>query len=115
MDLDELAEARAVVVPRRLGVAERLQDGVGVEDLLLEGPRAAAKVVAEVLEDVLGRLRLAGAGLARHDDGLRLLHHLHVPEGLVRDGEHVGRHGAERAALVVGRLVGGRIQVIRES
>ena len=37
---------------------------------------APAKVVAEVLEDVLGRLRLAGAGLARHDDGLRLLHHL---------------------------------------
>ena len=37
MDLDELAEARAVVVPGRLGVAERLQDGVGVQDLLLQG------------------------------------------------------------------------------
>ena len=52
MDLDELAEAGAVVVPRGLGVAEGLQDGVGVEDLLLEGARAPAKVVAEVLEDV---------------------------------------------------------------
>ena len=52
MDLDELAEAGAVVVPRGFGVAEGLQDGVGVEDLLLEGARAPAKVVAEVLEDV---------------------------------------------------------------
>ena len=70
MYLDELAEAGAVVVPRGLGVAERLQDGIGVEDLLLERPRVAAEVVAEVLQHVLGRLRFAGAGLARDDDGL---------------------------------------------
>ena len=54
VDLDELAEAGAVVVPCRFGVAEGLQDGVGVEDLLLEGARAPAKVVAEVLQDVPG-------------------------------------------------------------
>ena len=52
VDLDELAKSARVVVPRRFGVAESLQDGVGVEDLLLEGARAPAKVVAEVLEDV---------------------------------------------------------------
>ena len=30
VDLDQLAEATAVVVAQRLGVAERLQDGVGL-------------------------------------------------------------------------------------
>ena len=55
--------------------------------------------------NALGRLGLAGAGLARDDDGLRLLHHLHVAEGLVRDGEHVRRHGAQGSALFEGTRI----------
>ena len=36
MDLDELPESGRVVVPHRLGVAEGLQDRVGVQDLLFK-------------------------------------------------------------------------------
>ena len=42
---------------------------------------------------------------------LQLSSDLHVPEGLVGDGEHVGRHGAERAALV-GLDGGPRVEVL---
>lgn len=36
VDPDELAEARGVVVAHRLRVAERLQHGVGLDDLVLQ-------------------------------------------------------------------------------
>ena len=36
VDPDELAEAGAVVVPHGLGVAERLEDGVRLDDLVFE-------------------------------------------------------------------------------
>ena len=74
MDLNELSKSRAVIVPGGLGIAKRLQNWIGIENLLLQRtPAAVTKVVAEVLEDVLGRLGLAGVRLARDDDGLRLL------------------------------------------
>ena len=38
MDLDELPESGRVVVAHSLGVAEGLQDRVGVQDLLLKRP-----------------------------------------------------------------------------
>ena len=55
-----------------------------IEDLLLQLPHLAAPALAEVAEDVLCGLGLAGPRLARHDDALALLEHLHVPERLVR-------------------------------
>ena len=36
-DADELAEPGGVVVPHRLGVAVRLQHGVGLDNLVLKG------------------------------------------------------------------------------
>ena len=118
MYLDKLAEARGVVVPGGLGVAEGLQDGVGLQDLLLQGALALAGlavVITEVFQDVLRRLGLSGAGLARYDDALAGAENLHVPEGLVRDGEDVGGPGAEGAAEVgldgVPAVQGGQVEV----
>ena len=53
MDLDELAEARGVVVPRGFRVPERLQNRICVEDLSLESAGSLAKVAAEVVENIL--------------------------------------------------------------
>jgi hypothetical protein len=82
LNLDELPEPRRVVVSHRLRVSERLQERVGLQDLLLHRPRvvefdvavaaglAAVRVrapsphVREVLHDLLRRLRLPRAGLA---------------------------------------------------
>ena len=118
VDLDELAEAGGVVVPGGLGVAESLQDGVGLQDLLLQAALALAGlpvVITQVFQDVLRGLCLAGAGLARHDDALAGAEDLHVPEGLVRDGEDVGGPGAQGPAEVgldgVPAVQGGQVEV----
>ena len=54
-----------------------------LDNAVLYGPGVCAPVIDEVLEDVLGRLGLAGAALAAHDDRLTLLQHLHVAVRLV--------------------------------
>eukprot|EP00968_Pinguiococcus_pyrenoidosus_P007258 scaffold482_cov247-Pinguiococcus_pyrenoidosus.AAC.7 len=69
IELHELPEARRVVVPRGLGVPEGLQDGVAGEDLLLDAGRGA-RHFAQVVQALLGALRLAGARLAADEDGL---------------------------------------------
>ena len=51
-------------------LTEGLEDGVGLEDLLLHPRGDVGGDGAEVLHDVLGRLRLAGARLARDDEAL---------------------------------------------
>ena len=115
LNLHELAESRRVVVAHRLCVAESLQQRVGLQHLLLHGPGAlqrrlvrvvfdavgAAAHVSEVVHDLLGRLRLARAGLARHEDGLRvrLLHH--CAKRRLSDCEHVGAQLAELHTLVL--------------
>jgi len=48
------------------------------DDPLLDGAGVCAPGFGEVLENVLGRLRLAGARLAAHDDGLVALERAHV-------------------------------------
>lgn len=98
--LHELPEPGAVVVPRGLRVPERLEHGIGVQDLLLYGAGLRAVAVAEIPEEVLGGLRFARSGFAGDDDGLGLFEHAHVSEGLVGDGEDVGRLLTQRAALV---------------
>ena len=69
VDADELAEARAVVVPHGLGVAKGLQDGVRLDDLVLERDLALQRLpggahAGKVPDDLLGVLRLACSGLS---------------------------------------------------
>ena len=102
VDLNELAEATAVVVARGLGVAERLHDRIGGEHLLLHlrllGRRAAH--VGEVAHGVLGAHRFAGARLARDDDRLVELELHHLLEGLLGNGEYVRVHVLHVAPVV---------------
>ena len=69
VDADELAEARAVVVPHGLGVAKGLQDGVRLDDLVLERDLSLQRLpggahAGKVPDDLLGVLRLACSGLS---------------------------------------------------
>ena len=68
VDPDELAEARAVVVPHGLGVAKRLQDGVRLDDLVLERGLALQRLTGgahacKVGDDLLRVFGLASARL----------------------------------------------------
>ena len=64
------------------------QDGVGLEDLLLD-PGVLAGDGCQVLEDELGRLGLAGARLAGDDDALVLSGPPHQRVAVVSDGKDV--------------------------
>ena len=68
------SEARRVIVARRLGVSERLEDGVGVENLLRQRVLALRVGAAphEVVEQLTVGLGLAGARLARDHNALIL-------------------------------------------
>jgi len=75
LDLDELSETRRVVVSQGLGVTERLEDGVGLEHLLLElagaaGAGGTTSDRSEVLDDLLRVLRLTSTRLSSDEDRL---------------------------------------------
>ena len=80
VDLDKLAEAGGVVVTHGLGIAQRLEQRVGLQQLILQVPRrrrrppmAARQPAArlhQVLEHAPRRLGLACARLARDQDRL---------------------------------------------
>ena len=93
LHLHVLAKARRVVVPDRLGVAKRLQNGVCLEQPVPEVARLASvrRVERQELQNLLRGLRLARARLARDEHAL--VHELvpHVPVRLVRNGVHVRR------------------------
>lgn len=77
-------EQRGVHAPDKMERAASDRSGVlTVQDLLFDGPGARRVKVAQVAQDVLGGFRLARSRLSRHDDGLGLLHGLHVAEGLI--------------------------------
>ena len=74
---DELSESGGVVVPHGLGVAPRLQDGVGLDNLVLEGglaflPLAGGADGGEVGDHLLRVLRLSGTRLSSNLDELVL-------------------------------------------
>ena len=84
VDADELAEAGGVVVPDGLGIAVRLQDGVGVDNTILQVGfllclgftsfllNLGCTEDGKVGDDLLGVLSLSGPGLASNQDGLIL-------------------------------------------
>mmetsp|Transcript_31658 Transcript_31658/g.93122 ORF Transcript_31658/g.93122 Transcript_31658/m.93122 type:complete len:713 (+) Transcript_31658:1590-3728(+) len=107
VEAHHLAEAGRVVVAHRLCVSEGLEERVGAEDGVGERVELPLRLLAhrlgapsQVAHDVLGRLRLAGAGLARHDDGRRRLVPLHVLVRRLAHRIHV-RLGAARADVLV--------------
>ena len=133
VQLDELAEARGVVVAGRFRVAEGLEQRVALEHAarvaVLGGggaalPSAAGRAVhlgageGEELHDLLRALRLAGAALAADEDGVLQALVPHAPRSLRERGVQAARlrvsllerlhHGAVRVrrdAVDVRRLV----------
>merc|ERR1719397_701362 len=97
MDTDELSEPGGVVVPRSLGIAVRLQNGVGGHDLVLKGDlllrllTAACGHHGQVRDHLLGVLRLSGTRLASDQHGVVLLVLQHVAIGSLSDGPEVRR------------------------
>ena len=81
-DTDELSKPGGVVIPHGLGVAVGLQDGVGLDDLVLQRGflllaflhllASAGTDEGEVGDDLLGVLGLPGPGLASNQNGLIL-------------------------------------------
>jgi len=103
VDLNELAEARRVIVPSGLGIAKGLQHGIGwkrisyhkevilkryfsrhtIQYLGLYGSGTVVRI-AQVFEQVFGGLCLSGTRLAGHDDRLRQLVDPHISYGFIR-------------------------------
>ena len=69
VNLDPLSEARTVVVANRLGVTKGLQNGVGLQNALLQIGVASSNLCDEA-ETLFGRLRFARAALAGDENGL---------------------------------------------
>ena len=95
VDTDELSESGGVVVPHGLGVAPRLQDGVGLDDLVLKGglsllPLARGADGGEVGNDLLGVLSLSSTRLTSDKDGLVDARVVHALVGGLSHTEDVG-------------------------
>ena len=75
MDTDELTETGGVVVPHSLGIPPRLQDGVGLDDLVLKGglallPLARGADGGKVGDHLLRVFGLSGSRLSGDENGL---------------------------------------------
>lgn len=106
VDVNVLAEPGRVVITDGFGVTERFQNGVRLENLLLD-PRVLPTDRRQVLQDQLCTLGLARAGLTGDDDALVLAIATHVRVRVVPDGEDVRRKLADLALLVQLDLVCG--------
>merc|ERR1711970_1302096 len=75
VDTDELSKPRRVIIPHGLGITPSLEDGVGLDDLVLKGsltllPLSGGADGGEVRDDLLGVLSLSGSRLSCDEDGL---------------------------------------------
>ncbi len=98
-------ESRGVVVANGLGIAKRLQNGIGLEDLEFQCSQLVHFILfggnrRQVLDDLFGVFRLAGARFARDKDGLvfAIFHHC-VVRG-VSHGKNVWRNFIALLVLV---------------
>ena len=96
MDSDKLSESGGVVVPRSLGVAVGLQNGVGGHDLVLEGDLlgvllgpSSSSNHGQVGDHLLGVLRLSSARFASDEHSIVLLVLEHVAISAFCDGPEV--------------------------
>jgi len=91
-DLDELTEARRVVVLGGLGVTEGLKERVSLQELLLELALSTlgASNGSEVLNDLLGVLSLTSTRLTGDKHRLRLTLAEEIAVGFITDSEGVG-------------------------
>lgn len=96
-------ETGGVIVTDGLGVTEGFQDGIGLDDLILQtalllggkillGLLVGGTDSGEVRNYLLGVLRLSGTRLTGNQHRLILVVGQHVDVSTVRDGENVGRH-----------------------
>lgn len=108
-------ETRRVVVTHGLGVTEGFQDGIGLDDLILQVTLLHVRVVllarrtngGEVRNDLLGVLSLSSSGLSGNQHRLIGVIGQHVDVGTVRDGENMGWHFVTALATVhLGATVG---------
>ena len=97
MDSDELSESGGVVVPRSLGIAVGLQDGVGGHDLVLEGDLLGVLLGAgpsghhrQVGDHLLCVLRLSSSGFSSDEHRVVLFVLEHVPVRTLRNGPQMG-------------------------
>lgn len=111
VDTDEFTESGRVIVTHGLGVTEGFQDGIGLDDLVLQrslllgGDLLVALLVGgtdggEVRNYLLGVLSLSGTRLSSDQHRLILVVGQHVDVGTVRDGENVGWHLVTALATV---------------
>ena len=96
VDSDELSKSGGVVVPRSLGVAVGLQNGVGGHDLVLEGDLlgvllgpSSSSNHGQVGDHLLGVLRLSSARFASDEHSIVLLVLEHVAISAFCDGPEV--------------------------
>ena len=101
VDTDEFTETRRVVVTDGLGVAERLQYRICLNDLILQRAFLLGWIVrflgrgadgGEVRDYLLRVLGLPGSRLTGDQHGLILAVGKHVDVGSVGNGENVRRH-----------------------
>lgn len=101
MHLDPLSKARRVVVSHGLGVSEGFQNGIGLQNFLLQRRIRSGDLhftvsllppyLCDEAQTLLGRFRFASSRLAGNQDRLVGSIHRHFLKGRIGDVVHMGR------------------------